>query len=279
MSQGNSIAKIDPMSATVLQTVYVGPSPSRVALSDDGNTLWVVLSGSSSVRRVDLTTFTAGSTIALRPGTGILGIQVLAGTEDSVAVTSSEGYPYGYSVAIYDNGAPRPYGADLPYQATVLASASAALLFEAPNGYPYYAYSICADSNGAFLRSFAGLVPYSGTPAIDRGVLYNTDGSVYDAESGTHLHDIAVPVGGYTVVTADENDVYYLTSTYESSSIYWIQVTGFDRATYAATTTDLLQTNAIAYTTFRRWGRYGLAYITSNPSIEIARSTIIPDMP
>ncbi|MEO7108891.1 MAG: hypothetical protein ABI183_00520, partial [Polyangiaceae bacterium] len=179
-SQGNSIAKIDPMSATVLATVYVGPSPTQISISDDGQALWVVLSGSSTIRRVDLTTFTASASFAMPPTTNVYGIQVLAGTENSVAVSSYQSYPYyGYALVIYDNGTPRPYGAPIQYSTMPIATPSASLLFAAYS-YGYSVTTICADSDGAFLRGSGVTANYNPTPVFSRGLLYESDGNAYD---------------------------------------------------------------------------------------------------
>jgi hypothetical protein len=282
LDEPNGIAKIDPVSVTVLQTLYVGISPGRLALSDDGKVLWVVMNElSPAIRRVDLTTFTAESSFALPPGSGVVDINVLAGTEDSVAVLSSAPYPAtSSSLVIYDHGIPRPYGVAQNANALV-STASASLLFIRPDTYPadYTVSTICADSNGAFVKGSVGQLSYAGA-LFSADVLYETDGTAYDAQSGTLLHTFSVTPAQYMLITTDVNDVYFLTSTdEESSDSYWVQVTGFDRTTYTSTITDLLQTSGGSIQSFTRWGRYGFAYINIYDSIVIARSTIIPDMP
>ncbi len=284
VTQGNSIVRIDPVSATVLGSIYVGPSPTRIALSDDGNTLWVVVSGAPSIRRVDLTTFTAGATLTLPPYTNVTDTTVLAGTEDSLAVTAyyySPVYGYtSYSTAIYDNGIPRAYAAPILQSTIDVSTASASLLFMTGGYYPYSIDALCIDGDGAFAGGSTIPSTYSTAPVFSNGVLYESDGSVRDALSGTLLHTFPVNIDSYPQVAVDAADVYFLTSTFEGSADgYWVQVTGFDRTTYASTITDLLMTNAGGTESFTRWGRYGFAYINGFQTIEIARSTIIPDMP
>src|SRR5262249_49915286 len=53
---GNSIATIDPATGTVGGPVFVGSEPTKLALADDGHTLYVGLNGASAVRRFDVAT-------------------------------------------------------------------------------------------------------------------------------------------------------------------------------------------------------------------------------
>jgi hypothetical protein len=280
VTQGNSIAKIDPMSATVLGTVYVGASPTHIALSDDGKALWVVVTSPLSIGRVDLTTFTVGAAFAL-PYTNVLNIEVLAGTEDSLAVTTYQYFqPFGatsYSVIIYDSGVARAYAAPIEQSTATVGTASASLLFAGGIYHsPFDIATLCIDGDGVFVTGSTVPSASDVTTIFSNGVLYGTDGSAYNAQSGTLLHTF--PAGYQALVTLDGANVYFLTSTAAGLGES-VQVTGYDRATYAVTTTDLLATNGPGLQNFIRWGRYGFAYIESYEGIDIARSTIIPDMP
>lgn len=64
---GNNVVAIDPATATVVASVFVGSEPGRLAVSDDGTKLYVGLNGAAAVRVVDLPTFTAGLQFSL-PG-------------------------------------------------------------------------------------------------------------------------------------------------------------------------------------------------------------------
>ena len=72
---GNSIVAIDPTSGQITRSVFVGSEPEIMAVSDDGQYLYVSLRGSSSVRRVNLGAFTAGLEFAL--GAGSIGSAVI----------------------------------------------------------------------------------------------------------------------------------------------------------------------------------------------------------
>ena len=59
-SNGNSITKIDPISAAPVSSVFLGSEPNKIALSDDGHSMYVVLDGAFGIRRFDTVTQTAG---------------------------------------------------------------------------------------------------------------------------------------------------------------------------------------------------------------------------
>src|SRR5205807_1842585 len=57
---GNTVTVIDPITATIGPSIFVGSEPGKLALSDDGRYLYVALDGAAAVRRIDLDTQTAG---------------------------------------------------------------------------------------------------------------------------------------------------------------------------------------------------------------------------
>jgi trimeric autotransporter adhesin len=116
---GNRIAAIDPQTGAITSSIPVGSEPRKLALADDGRTLYVGLDGAGAVRRVDLVKQTAELQFSLgRQGLFDVGtgpnfagdIKVLPGHPESVAVarTAYAGTPRGTGVAVYDNGVPRP---------------------------------------------------------------------------------------------------------------------------------------------------------------------------
>ena len=62
---GNSVTEIDPVTATLGTSVFVGSEPNKIAVSDDGQTLYVGIDGAASVRRVDVASHTATTQIRL----------------------------------------------------------------------------------------------------------------------------------------------------------------------------------------------------------------------
>src|SRR5437660_454541 len=62
---GNSIKTIDPTAGAITSSVFIGSEPNRLAMADDGTTLYAGLDGAYSVRKFDVSTQTAGSQFAL----------------------------------------------------------------------------------------------------------------------------------------------------------------------------------------------------------------------
>ena len=50
----NSVVSLDPVTGALGTPIFVGSEPNRLALTSDGNSLWVGLDGASAVRKVDL---------------------------------------------------------------------------------------------------------------------------------------------------------------------------------------------------------------------------------
>ena len=61
----NTVAIIDPSSATVTATIPVGADPHRLTLSQDSSYLYVGADGINSVQRINLTSKTVEATISL----------------------------------------------------------------------------------------------------------------------------------------------------------------------------------------------------------------------
>src|SRR5262245_47147249 len=113
-----SVTVIDPETATVGPSVEVGNQPSKLALSENGQFLYVALDGESAVRQVSLPSLSAGLKFPLEPGTNLNpgspllaeDIAVLPGNPASVAISirNSFGSPRHETIAIYDEGVRRP---------------------------------------------------------------------------------------------------------------------------------------------------------------------------
>jgi hypothetical protein len=114
-SNGNSIATIDPVTATVLSTVFIGSEPDPLAASDDGQFLYIGLDGASAVRRYTIATQRPGLQFSLGsdPFFGAYhagDIKVLPKQPHSIAVSRnfSNVSPANNGVAIYDDAVQRP---------------------------------------------------------------------------------------------------------------------------------------------------------------------------
>lgn len=178
---GNSIAVINPDSATVEHTVFVGSEPTTLALADDGRTLYVSLYGAAAVRAFDIPSRTPGTLFSLGtdPNFGTLypgDMIVVPGTTDSLIVDliNTNGNSQGF--AVFDKGVKR--------QRTARASArlirnlgSSSVLY----GWGNYELTVFNISAGGV--DVANKVPglSIGLSAESEGsLIYGADGSVID---------------------------------------------------------------------------------------------------
>jgi len=114
-SNGNSIGIINPNTLTVESTVPIGSEPTVIAISNDGQTLYCGFSGTSTVRKFDVTTNTASTQFPLGSDS-FLGpfyaedLEVMPNNSNTIAVARRNvGYsPKHEGVGIYDNGIVRP---------------------------------------------------------------------------------------------------------------------------------------------------------------------------
>ena len=114
-SNGNSIGIINPRTNTLEKTVFIGSEPTVLAISDNGQYIYSGFSASSTIRRFDVATQTAGLqfTLGFDSSTGpnyAEDVEVMPGQPGTIAVSrKNNGFsPRHEGVAIYDNGVMRP---------------------------------------------------------------------------------------------------------------------------------------------------------------------------
>jgi hypothetical protein len=194
-SLANSIVTLDPSSGTVLSEVSVWASPDRLAISDDGTTLWAGLHDASTVLKVDLSGEVPLPVVeyALPPTDSPAyphaagPMVVLPGTTSSLAVSLHyDGLsPSLAGVVVLDEGVARPLR--LP------SHTGASRLTRGPEGYllgfnnlhtGFGVYTITVSDDGLTQTEHANLVAGFDTDIVfDRGVLFGTDGAVISFSS------------------------------------------------------------------------------------------------
>src|ERR1041385_898883 len=107
-SGGNSIAAIDPMTGVITSATFIGSEPNKLALSDDGHSLYASLNGAAAVRRFDVLTNTPGLQFSLGQDSfsgrfSVSDFAVAPGNPDLLAVARTSGA----GVAVFDNGVRR----------------------------------------------------------------------------------------------------------------------------------------------------------------------------
>jgi hypothetical protein len=190
----DSIVVLDPVEARVIADVPVGPNPDRLAISDDGTTLWVGIHDRSSVLQLDIQTNVPLplSEFVLPPGdyapvTAAAGPMVLLpGTTDSLAVSLHvDGYsPSLAGVVLLDEGIPRPTGLPSHTGASRLTRGPSGHLLGYNNlhtGFGLYVIDITPD--GLTQTEYSNLVSGFETDiTYADGFLFSTSGDVVNVQ-------------------------------------------------------------------------------------------------
>jgi len=114
-ANGNSIGVINPVTKTLENTVFVGSEPSVLAISDNGQYIYSGFTGTSTVRRFEVATQTAGLQFSLGSDSSlgsyyVEDIEVMPGSPTTIAISRRNvGFsPKHEGVVIYDNAIMRP---------------------------------------------------------------------------------------------------------------------------------------------------------------------------
>ena len=194
-ANGNSVTEIDPVTGALGASVFVGSEPNKIAISDDGQTVYVGLDGAAQVRRVDVATHTAGTQfrIGSDQGTGTAftagDLAIVPGNPNATTVARIQpglSGP-GTGVAVYDNGVQRPNIA-IPIQgpSNIAFGATASTLYGS-GPFSSSLQRMTVDASGV---SSAGTTSiFGGELQFENGLIYNERGQVYnpttDALAGT----------------------------------------------------------------------------------------------
>ena len=261
-ANGNSITKIIPETAQVGPSVFIGSEPNRMAISNDGQTLWAFLNGANTVRRFDILTETAGLQFTPNPAQQPTDMEVVPGSPGSVALANGQSAS---GVAIYDDGVKRPNtGNTFPSVDPIEFGATSSVLY----GYNSFhdnseLVKYLVDASGLTTSDVTlKLFPRSGSPLkfVD-GLLYTGSGRVVDPEAKTWLGKFNV--GGFQVMCVDaaNHRVYYATTTGSAGTL----IRAFDSNTFL----PLGSINVPGVTNIPvnlvRWGVNGLAFNTTVP--------------
>ena len=239
------------MTGELLGSTYVGSNPTVVALSDDGDVAYVALDGSGAVRRVDLTTDTAGLEFAVGTSThyGTLfaeDIAILPGqTETVVIATYRKGVsPRHGGVFVYDDGVRRPSGTRDHTGSNRIEAVDATSLVGYNNGSTEFGLRRLVVSATGITETQVQrdvLTGFSTDIHMIGSRLFSTQGRVADPVNLTLLGTL--PVNGALCGDATGDHVYVATGSssypYDSGA-----VTVFDAATLQQVSTLPLGGNA-----------------------------------
>ena len=299
MPLGNSVETITPSTGAIGTPIPVGGEPTRMALSDDGQILYVLDNGSSEVVRLNLMiqqlegSFVAGATFSDPE----IYFAVQPGSENTVAIPQGQ-----QGVSLVDfNPATRTATAR---PATISGSAGGFVQFLNPStlilsgtyAAELASYSVSA-SGLTLIPSSSSLTTAGGPFRIANGTAYTSTGGVADVADQPARALGTFPIANlyYGLLEAGVapdptlGRAFYLTG-FDGTTYSGINITGlaaFDTVTYAPDAFIPLNIAAIDGTPYPylttqdivRWGQDGIAALTSAGTIYLIRGpAVVPQL-
>ncbi|HKG58451.1 MAG TPA: Calx-beta domain-containing protein, partial [Pyrinomonadaceae bacterium] len=276
---GNSIAAIDPTTGLITSTTFIGSEPNKLALSDDGHSLYVLLDGSSAIRRFDAQTNSPGLQFSLGedPFFGrytISDFAVAPANPDTLAVARqyTSVFPSEAGVAVFDNGVRRPnVGPGHLSGANFLAfSASATKLYG--TGEFSGVQTITINPSGVSVE--APEIPgVFGRIKFSNGLLFTSFGHVVNPDTKSLLGTFANANAPAFVPDTAAGRAYYLQFGPTDGTL---TLKAFDVNTFVL----LGSLNITGVTgqpaSLLRWGPNGLAFRTTENQLFIIQTSLIP---
>jgi len=249
---GNSITKITPETGAIGPSTFIGSEPNKIAISDDGQTMWVHLDGANAARRFDVLTQTPGlqfNTSSQPPAD----MEVVPGSPQSVAISRSFA-----NVAIYDNGVQRPnLSPSFPSVGPLEFGASPSILYGLNNtSSSLDLVKYLVDASGLTQSSVTGALLTGGTLEFSNGLLYSGFGRVADPEAKTLVGTFQnTGFASGMAVDAANHRVFFA-----SAGTNTVVINGFDSNTFLPIGSVTLAGVSGAPINLVRWGTNGLAF-------------------
>jgi hypothetical protein len=271
--RGNTITRINPTTGDVEASIFVGSEPNRLALSGNGQFLYVGLDGAAAFRRFDLSTQTAGPqyTVGNHDFWGPLivdDIEVLPDDPFGVAISRR---PLNSSIeldiAAYDSGIARARTAPGGNEIEFGVSPTRLYNFTANDDFRRMVVNASGVTTIESTRNLIGGADFE----FDGGFVFSNDGRVIDPESRVLLGTYSgVGLNALVRPASDQNRVYFLSGT--------------SLLTYDLRTFVLLATTPIAgisgtTSSLIRWGSNGLAFRTGSGQLFLISFDIVPSAP
>jgi hypothetical protein len=298
-----SIITIDPATGIRGTSVVVGDDPNKIAISDNGQFLYVSLDNESAIRRLSLPSLTSNLTISLGSPPPVIpkeylcgkDIDVLPGNARGIVVTRARHLGSGscnfneaYEAVVFQDGTelPNKSGGQGPaFVHLVEFVDSSSLLFALGTFSPGSLSRISVTPSGLSFMDFSLLVNWPGRDfKYNNGRIYTASGYVLDSSTynvvGSFIRSNGNPAEGSSVrvdpvsrkvffVTGGTNDSTASIQAYDMNSLSFLG--SVDIPNLGIPTVPQFT----RYTSLIRWGMNGLAFRTSSNEIIILKSPLI----
>jgi trimeric autotransporter adhesin len=299
---GNSIAPITPAAATVGTPVYVGSQPTKMAISDDGNIMYVLLGGANSFVRFNLMTqhseFSVTPTFTNYPSpptNGFRDVAIQTGSENTLAVDF--GYTSGMGLFDIDpvakTGTERGTGTGV-YTGTSLHfyNPQSLYLFNSDTWGTLDLYPITGAGLSYSTHTTSTLLHF-GTFKLVGKIGYADAGGVADittspaTQLGYYAPLIQYGANGKAEPDTSLQRTFFLGNSVPTSNYYGPPdgIIAYDQNTFLPTATLPLNMLSIEGNTsytgvdLIRWGQDGLAALTSSGHLYLLRgAAVVPQL-
>ncbi|MEM8954894.1 MAG: hypothetical protein AAGD22_12140 [Verrucomicrobiota bacterium] len=268
---GKRILALDPLTGLIDLDVGLPGDPNHIALSDNGQFLWLAYKTGGGVARVDLSTGLIDRSFTLSSGStpfNALDIVVLRGTTESIAIGAGwEG------VRIYDNGVQRPNTTGTYDGSLVELSSDPATIYAYNREHTgFELFKIALDSNGAttLLEQSDLISGFSLQMKSDGDFIYASTGRAINGESFSV--DGTFPLSGNATSVEPERSrkrVYFG----QAQTIHGYNSDDY-LLTWSKSFSDMLGSNTIQK--LERWGEDGFAAALTGGRLAIIRTDYIP---
>jgi hypothetical protein len=297
-SNPDTVAVIDPTTANVGPFVPVGVQPNKVAISADGQYLYVGLDGSGSFRRLQLAGLIPGPTVSLGTGEScgiapllVDDMEVLPGLSLSVVISRKHsGFcsPWYHGVAVFDNGVQRS-GVTFGSSAEILEAESATRVYGLDGESDGSTFSTITLGSTGSSTAKETLTPFSERNirkdmVLEGGRIYTNDGEILDPVTHGSLGRFPKPDNMVlSSVRPDPvlNKVFFIGRSFTTGSLFLLA--------YNKTTLQLIGTEEIDWandgrncesglssrTALYRWGPDGIGFRTVGCYVVLLRSTLV----
>jgi len=286
----NTITELDPFTGQLGASQFAGSEPGTLALSDDGQYLYVGLGGASSVNRFVLPGLAPDVEIPLGRdatyGPYYAGdLQVAPGAPRAVAVSLGvRGYSWSANaVAVFDDATQRP--TKLPATRGSFDSlqwgATASTLYAAAPQYWGDLFVLSVDASGvALTKDYAGAFDgYAVRIHFDpgTGLVYGDDGRAVDPATGLAKGTFST-TGLYASVMVPDSSLdsgFFLgaPSSWGSSSL---TIRAYHLRQYFETRSTTVAFVSGPTSRLIRWGPDGLAFRSANQVVLVRGTTVLP---
>jgi hypothetical protein len=271
-----AIISYDPAAHAVANIVTAGdPTPGKMAVSYDGQFLYVVLADKNSIKRFRLPDLVSDQQFSLGSDpNGLFQIEDIVpvpGSPQSVALVRTVAGQQG-GVAIYDNGVPRPtatpgFGSSQQSPAVIRFSQNSGTLYGFKGD---TIFTMAVTSNGVSISNShsLGLPAMIATdPQFDAGLIYVNSGEIIDAGAGTIVGKFQHPLlnaGGSVRPDSALGKTFFVAGNPSSPTILiFNQMTHQLLASRELSNIDLLRGVSRPPSRLVRWGVDGLAFMSS----------------